>query len=584
MRRFPWWAATFVALIVLIALLVPFAGLPAPLAIAVNQRFGGPSLVHLLGQDELGRDELSRLLWGSRASLAIALASATVGCALGTFLGVAAGFFRGVVEATVLRATDALLCFPPLLLALLVVTLMGVGFGTLIPLMGFIFLPGFIRVAYASVLSVRSQEYVEAMRVLGARWPRVIFGTILPNVAGPLLVQFSLTVAAAITLEAGLSFIGLAQDPLLLLWPCIALTITIVGINMLCDGLRDVLDPQGHARRAVRQPRLGRSSPPVLTPGLDVQGLTVGLTTETGCIQPVCDLAFSVAPGQTLALVGESGSGKSMTAMALAGLLPANAFVSDGAAWLNGVDLLRQDKAAARALRGKMVGIVFQDPGSSLNPVQSVGTQVAEAIRVHDRSSPGAVRSRVIELLTRVGIPDPARRAAAYPHELSGGMRQRVMIAIAIANNPRLIIADEPTTALDVTIQAQILELLAALQRQEQLALIFITHNLPVVAEIADTVAVMYAGEVVERGAVGQVFARPLHPYTRALLASAPSENGATPEGIPGNVPRFDALPAGCRFAPRCASRTELCETTAPALKEVQPDRLTRCFRWREFA
>ncbi|MEJ0018818.1 MAG: dipeptide/oligopeptide/nickel ABC transporter permease/ATP-binding protein [Acetobacteraceae bacterium] len=604
MRRFPWWAAGFLTLLILIAALVPWLGLHDPYAIATNRQFAPPTWDHPLGLDELGRDVLSRLLWGSRTSLSIALASATVGLIVGSLLGMLGGFLRSFVEPIILRATDALLCFPPVLLSLLVVTLCGVGFSTLIPLMGFIFMPGFIRVAYSSVLTVRSQDYVEAMRVLGAAWPRIIAGAILPNIAGPLLVQFSLAVSAAITLEAGLSFIGLGvapptptwggmigagrnvvvQAPLHLLWPCLALTLTIISVNMFCDGLRDVLDPQSRPARAARRSSSGPAPMAAPSPGLLVQGLSVEIATDRGTIMPVKDISFAVAPGRTLALVGESGSGKSLTGLALTGLLPTNAVVSSGAAWLDGTELLHQEEAKARKLRGKSVAMVFQDPASSLNPVQRIGAQIGEMLRLHDPADAGPVSPRVVRLLERVGIPDPARRARAYPHELSGGMRQRVMIAMAIANNPRLIIADEPTTALDVTIQAQILELLAELQREHDLALIFITHSLPVVAEIADTVAVMYAGELVEYGAVDQVFARPLHPYTRALLASAATDDGAPPAGIPGQVPAFTALPPGCRFATRCPNRQEVCETTAPSLREVVPGRETRCLRWKELA
>jgi peptide/nickel transport system permease protein len=222
--------------------------------------------------------------------------------------------------------------------------------------------------------------------------------------------------------------------------------------------------------------------------------------------------------------------------------------------------------------------MIFQDPSSSLNPVHRVGDQIEEAIRAHRKPAPGEAAS----LLRRVGIPDPERRARAYPHELSGGMRQRVMIAMAIANGPRLLIADEPTTALDVTIQAQVLDLLAALKRESGLALLFITHSLPVVAEIADRVAVMYAGEIVEQGRTSEVFAAPLHPYTGALLRSAPVEDGPAPEGIPGTVPSLDAVPPGCGFAPRCPRRIAACEAAHPKLQEVWPGRLTRCIRWSE--
>jgi peptide/nickel transport system permease protein len=515
---------------------------------------------------------------------------------------------------------DVVLCFPPLLLALLVVTLLGPGAATLIPVLAVLYLPGFVRVVYAGVLSVRSQEYVEAVRALGAGSIRIMARTILPNVAGPVLVQFSLAAASAVVLESGLSFLGLGvvppapswglmigaaratmnQAPLLLLWPCAALTLTILAMNALCDALRDAVDPHGVPPRGRRfgLPALLPGLLPRTGPMLEVRGLTVAIETPNGTIHPVRDVSLSVSAGETLAIVGESGSGKSLTGLAVLGLLPPAARVQSGAAWLEGRDVLRLDEPALRRLRGGAMAMIFQDPLSSLNPVHRVGAQVAEALNAHpgtpragtqhagqpsgqpdDRS----VRSRVVRLLTRVGIPDPAARAQAFPHELSGGMRQRVMIAMAIANDPRLLIADEPTTALDVTIQAQVLQLLADLRRERGMALMFITHSLPVVAEIADRVAVMYAGEIVEQGPAEAVFARPLHPYTAALLRSAPREDGGLPEGIPGSVPSPHALPIGCCFAPRCPSRMPECDDLQP-LRDVGDNRQSRCQRWREWA
>jgi peptide/nickel transport system permease protein len=263
------------------------------------------------------------------------------------------------------------------------------------------------------------------------------------------------------------------------------------------------------------------------------------------------------------------------------GLLPPVAQVSAGVARFEGRDLLDLPESERRRLRGGAIAMVFQDPMSSLNPVHRVGDQVAEAIRAHRAVSAEAAAREAVELLRRVDIADPERRARAFPHELSGGMRQRVMIAMAIANRPKLLIADEPTTALDVTVQAAILELIAALQREQGMGVILITHSLAVVAEVAEEVVVMYAAQVVERGTVAEVFARPLHPYTRALLAAVP-EGEAEPEGIPGVVPRPDAWPPGCRFAPRCPHATAACER--PQALEQAGERQVRCVRWKELA
>jgi peptide/nickel transport system permease protein len=596
-----------VAAIALLAIFGPWLGLPAPVAMDIPHRFAAPSAAHWLGQDEYGRDVLSRLIFGARVSLSVAAASSAVACVLGIALGLAGGFLGRVAEFFAIRSMDIVLCFPPLLLALLVVTLLGPGAATLIPVLALVYLPGFARVVYAGVLSVRAQDYVEAMRVLGAGRGRIMLGTILPNIGGPILVQFSLTAASAIVLESGLSFLGLgvvppapswglmigagratmAQAPLLLLWPCLALTLTILAMNAFCDALRDAVDPHRAPPRRSFLPTIAALlpgfSPGEKTVVLEVRGLTVEIETPAGGkIYPVRDLSLSVAAGQTLAVVGESGSGKSLTGLAIMGLLPGVARIAAGGAWVDGQDVTRLDEAALRRLRGTAMGMVFQDPLSSFNPVHRIGAQIAEAILAHGRVSASAAWARAEQLLGRVGIPDPARRVKNFPHEMSGGMRQRAMIAMAIANHPRLLIADEPTTALDVTIQAQILELLSELRREQGMGIVFITHSLPVVAEIADTVAVMYAGEIVEQGFAAAIFSRPLHPYTEALLRSAPRDDGSLPESIPGIVPPPHDLPPGCVFAPRCAFRRAACDAARPALIAAREQHFTRCIRWND--
>ncbi|MCC7282740.1 MAG: dipeptide/oligopeptide/nickel ABC transporter permease/ATP-binding protein [Acetobacteraceae bacterium] len=600
-----------IGLIGLVALMAPWLGLADPVRIDVSNRLSAPSWQHWLGQDEVGRDILSRLLWGARSSLTVAILSASIGCAIGTSLGVLGGFLGGVVDLLTIRAADVILCFPPLLLALLVVTLLGPGAATLVPVLGLVFIPGFVRVAYAGVLSVRHQEYVEAQRALGVGPLRIMLRTVLPNIGGPVLVQFSLAMAAAVVLESGLSFLGLgvvppapswglmigaarqtmAQTVLPLLWPCLALTMTVLTMNALCDAVRAAVDPHG------TPPRERRWKLPALLPGLpfgaasslSVNGLSVAIETrtderKTGEVRPVRSVSWQVAPGETLAIVGESGSGKSLTGLAVLGLLPPVARASEGAVHFEGRELLRLDEPALRRLRGGDIAMVFQDPMASLNPVHRIGRQIAEAIRVHRRVSRAAAWREAVALLARVGIPDAAHRARSFPHELSGGMRQRAMVAMAIANRPKLLIADEPTTALDVTIQAQVLEMLAELKAENGMGLVFITHSLPVVAEIADRVVVMYAGEIVEQGPVAELFARPLHPYTAALLSSAPPEDGSLPHAIPGTVPLPQNLPAGCAFAPRCAMSRPQCEAAAPLLEHAGPQHATRCIRWRAMA
>ena len=315
---------------------------------------------------------------------------------------------------------------------------------------------------------------------------------------------------------------------------------------------------------------------------LEIEDLRVAFQTANGTVQAGDGVSLSGAPGETVAVVGESGSGKSVTALSVLRLFGrGDRVVTDGAVWFSRnagtVDLLHLDEPTMREVRGGEIAIVFQDPSASLNPVFTIGAQIAEVLRRHRGLRRAAALAEEADLLGRVGIAEPAARLRAYPHQLSGGMRQRAMIATAIACDPRLLIADEPTTALDVTVQAQILDLLADLRRDTGMALVFITHNLGVVAEIADSVVVMYAGQVVEQGPIDAVFTRPFHPYARALLAAVP-EGDSKPAGIPGVVPQPHALPPGCRFAPRCPHAQPICDAAVPTL-DRHDDRLVRCVR-----
>ncbi len=599
------WPVLLLAASAALAVLAPVLPLQPPLSMDVAHRLAPPSARHWLGQDEFGRDVLTRLIWGARVSLAVAASATALACVAGTALGLAGGFGGRLAELLAVRSADVVLCFPPLLLALLVVTLLGPGAATLIPVLALVFLPGFVRVAYGGVLGVRRQEFVEAQRLLGTGTLRILWRTVLPNIAGPILVQLSLAGSAAVLLESGLSFLGLgvvppaaswglmigaarstmAQAPLLLLWPCLALSLMVLALNGVCDRLRDAADPERRVPRRRRVlDRLALGIAPASGPVLEVKGLTVAIGTPAGPILPVRDVSLLVQPGETLAILGESGSGKSLLGLAVMGLLPPAARASAGAVWVCGTEVLRAPAAALRAMHGARVAMVFQDPLSSLNPVHRVGGQIAEAVRAHDPVGPRRARARAAALLAQVGIPDPARRARSFPHELSGGMRQRAMIAMAVANGPRLLVADEPTTALDVTIQAQVLDLLATLKRDGGMGMVFISHSLPVVAEIADSVAVMYAGEILEQGPAAELFRRPLHPYTAALLQSAPPEAGGLPVGVGGVVPSLLDLPTGCVFAPRCTHRRVECDAAHPALMRPAPGRLTRCIRWQVLA
>ncbi|HLE89088.1 MAG TPA: ABC transporter ATP-binding protein [Candidatus Limnocylindria bacterium] len=304
---------------------------------------------------------------------------------------------------------------------------------------------------------------------------------------------------------------------------------------------------------------------------LDVRGLRTSFATRDGHVRAVDGVDFHVDRGEILGLVGESGCGKSVSALSLMGLVARPGKVDAGEAVFNGRDLLTMPARELRELRGDRISMIFQQPTSSLNPVYSIGWQIREALRLHRKMTKRGAQERATELLEMVGIPDPVRRLASYPHSLSGGMAQRVMIAMALACEPELLIADEPTTALDVTIQAQILDLMRDLQRETGTAIILITHDLGVVAEMADRVAVMYAGEIVEQTDVRSLFANPRHPYTQGLIGSVPTLGQVKTElaTIPGSVPNLIDLPPACRFAPRCVPRVE---RSVPFCQEIHPE------------
>ncbi len=313
---------------------------------------------------------------------------------------------------------------------------------------------------------------------------------------------------------------------------------------------------------------------------LRVQDLTTTFKTPSGVVKAVDQVSFALRRGETLGIVGESGSGKSMTALSILRLVQPPGEIRGGPISFNGrSDLLELSERDMRAIRGAEIGFIFQEPMTALNPVYPIGDQIAEALLVHRKASRTGARERTIELLEAVKIPEPARRVRDYPHQLSGGMRQRVLISMALACQPLLLIADEPTTALDVTIQAEILDLLQEMKEKFHLALLLITHDLGVVAGHVDRVAVMYAGKIVEEGPTRQIFEGPKHPYTQGLLDSIPGgAPGQRLRAIEGTVPNLARLPPGCPFEPRCPKRFELCPTAPPPPYEVGPDQRARCY------
>jgi oligopeptide/dipeptide ABC transporter ATP-binding protein len=332
----------------------------------------------------------------------------------------------------------------------------------------------------------------------------------------------------------------------------------------------------------VTEPSAGQDAPSAL---LEVRDLHTEFHTDDGTVKAVNGVSFHVDPGETLGLVGESGCGKSVTAFSIMRLIPSPpGRIARGAVLLRGRNLLDLGDEAMRRLRGNELSMIFQEPMTALNPVYTVGDQIMEAIRLHQRVGKREAKSRAVEMLKHVGIPSPEQRVGEYPHQLSGGMRQRVMIAMALSCNPAVLIADEPTTALDVTIQAQILDLLRRLQKEMGMAILLITHDLGVVAEMADRVAVMYAGKLVEYASARDLFRDPQHPYTIGLLESIPRMTRSTERlsVIPGTVPPPTAFPPGCAFHPRCPFVADRCRSTVPELESSGTGRRVRCHRWRE--
>ena len=542
-----------------------------------------PSAEHWLGTDDLGRDLLSRVIFGARNSLVTSAGIVALAVAVALPVALLAGYRGGRTDAVIMRLTDAAFAFPPLVVALAIVSLRGNSTVNVILAIGLVFIPSLVRLIRGQVLAVREETYIEAARSVGAPSARIAVRHVLPNVASPLIIQVAVSLGFALLAAAGLAFLGAGPPPPTATWggmlkrsfdivldvpwqifvPGTAITLTVLAYNLIGDGVRDALGRSGPAA-----PVPSSRSAPVAgdtDEGLvEVRDLAIEFARGDHWVRVVGGVDLTLPAGRTLALVGESGCGKTVTALALMGLLPRRTGrVASGSIRFDGLELVDLPPGALRAVRGRAMAMIFQEPDTSLNPAFTVGDQIAEMVRVHQGAGRRAAMLAAIEALERVDIPDPAARSRNYPHELSGGMRQRAMIAMALVCSPRVLLADEPTTALDVTIQAQILELLASLRDELGMAMVFVTHDLGVVAEIADEVAVMYAGQIVEQAGVDELFARPRHPYTEALIRALPQS--ATPgerlATIPGQVPDPAAWPAGCHFADRCAHAEDRCRS-----------------------
>jgi peptide/nickel transport system permease protein len=618
-------AIAWLVLVIVCAIFAPWIAPHDPNAQNLEQASAGISASHWLGTDDLGRDVLSRLIWGARGSLQVTFETVGLALVLALVIGLVAGFRGGKVDYLLMRATDAGLAFPPLVLALAVVAVLGSSINDTALALAIVFAPGFARFIRGQTLAIREESFVEASTAIGTSPVRIVVLRVLPNVLTGLVVAVAIALGSALLAESGLSFLGLGPPPPAASWggmlqeayntslfthpwslvPAgLTIALTVLAFNTMGDGLRDTLSGSATTNRKRGQPRASRqrgmtavvyadavertdvgSAPNPSSALLEVRDLCVEFDTDAGPVRVVDHVSFDVEAGKIVGLVGESGCGKTVSSLAILRLLPTPpARIVGGSIRFNGQNLLDADFDELRQIRGRDIAMVFQDPLASLDPAFTVGYQLIEAIRLHENVSRAAAQDRAARLLESVHIPDPVRRLSAYPHQLSGGMRQRVMIAMALSCNPRLLIADEPTTALDVTVQAQIVELLYELRESADLAVLFVTHDLALISEFSDEIAVMYAGQMVERAATAEMFARPLHPYTAALLAAQPGirESLDRPSLIAGQVPQAGQFPSGCRFNPRCDYAEDACRTEAVDLIVVGGDRQCRCRRSQE--
>ena len=596
-----------IAIVVFLALITPLLPLADPDVTDTPNRFLPPfSEAAILGTDHLGRDLLSRLMWGTRLSLAMGLAAAIIAATIGSAIGIIAGYYGGRTDNIIMRGVDMLMAFPYILLALAIVAALGPGLMNALIAVAAVNVPFFARNIRGITVGIAHKEFVDAARLAGMRDREIILSEVLPNVLPVIVIAMSTTVGWMILETAGLSFLGLGSqppkadlgsmlggarsalitNPHTSIVPGAMILIIVMAINLLGDGVRDALDPRlksGALSRPMPATKVERQTdvPPANTDSLlDIAALRTEFRVRDRLYKAVGGVDLHVEKGECLGIIGESGSGKSVTALSVMGLVASPpGIITGGAVHFDGEDIIGAPYEVLRSLRGRRVAYIFQDPLSTLHPLYKVGHQLIEAIQSHETVSGIEARARAIDLLKSVRIPNAESRIDSYPYEMSGGMRQRVGIAMALANDPDVIIADEPTTALDVTVQAQILSVLSDLRRERGLAIIFITHDFGVVGQLCDRVAVMYAGQIVEEGPTEVVLRCPQHPYTSRLIDCVPTLGGGQRKlaAIPGLPPVVDRLPTGCAFAERCDKAQDACRADGIELVATGPTRKTRC-------
>jgi peptide/nickel transport system permease protein len=598
-RPFALTSLAFIALLVLASILAPLLAPYDPHAQDLTSVLDGPTAHHLLGTDTLGRDVLSKLLYGGRRSLVSVVEGVAVVVLLGVPLGLLAGYRGGWADQTLGRLSEVLLAIPAIIFVLVVLAVVPHNEDVAMLTFGVLGVPVMFRVVRGASLRVREDLYVSAARVSGLSHGRIMVRHVLPRVKGPIIVQATLFAAYALVFETALAYLGLTSDAntptwggmvgeastviqqqrWLLIPPGVLIALTILAFAAIGDAVRDALSDRSRGPEAKPRRHDARVLEPERPPRSGLLAVD-DLTVVIGDIPVVDGLSLWVEAGETVGLAGESGSGKSVTALAVLRLLPPALRLSRGRLCVGGVDISRLSDREFDRLRGSTLAYVSQEPQSALDPTFTVGSQLLEVVRRHGGGSRAEARRRVHELLALVELPETERVVGARAHELSGGMAQRIAIAIALAGRPKLLIADEPTTALDVTVQAEILALLKRIQRETGMGLLLITHNWGVVADICDRTLVMYAGQIVEASPSQELFDRPLHPYTVGLLNSHPAlaPARASLTTMQGSVPAPGTWPAGCRFASRCRFVAPQCLETAIPLAD-QGERSTRCVR-----
>ncbi len=598
-------------MLVSIVLVAVFAQFIAPYDSSASQQvtiddiYNPPNSAHWFGTDDAGQDIFSNFVFGAHISLIVGFFAAFISIFIGGTLGLVAGFFGGRWENIIMRFTDIMLVIPDLPLMVVIVALTKPSLLNIIFVIGLLGWTTTARVVRSQTLAVKSRKFVLRARAIGAGNGHIIVNHILPLVMPILVVQGVLVVSIAILEESALSFLGLG-DPTTLSWgqmlnyafgrgamsvgawwalvvPGLGIVWIVLGLTLLGQGLEQVLNPRLEMHHLMPgKPTVQNEKSGIVqrkTGLLEVQNLSIHYVNEgKPPARAVENVSFALNEGELIGLVGESGCGKTTLMLALLRLLPAAGQIAGGKVLFGGKDLAIASDEELNEIRWKGISIVFQGAMNALNPVRTVGEQVAEAILKHMPDFPKKkIQSRVVELLDLVGIASDQKDH--YPHQYSGGMRQRAMIAMALACNPKVVIADEPTTALDVMIQAQILELLASLRKKLGLAIIFVTHDLGVVAEICDRVLVMYGGVTAEYADVDTIYNDARHPYTQELLKAFPdlSKPEKKLSSIPGYPPRLESLPAGCRFAPRCPVAFDRCHAELPALHDIGKSHHASC-------